>query len=500
MDKRSSGILLHITSLPSLYGIGDLGPQAYKFADFLAETKQRYWQVLPLNLTNIANANSPYSGISAYAGNPLLISPEYMYQEGFLEQKDLDIPLSFLHFKSVVDYQTVSEYKEALFRVAYDRFNNCENNWSWNNFYEENSYWLDDFVLFVSIKEHFDGKPWYLWPKEIRDKEETPLQSLKDQLHDKIKKEMFLQYIFFTQWHALKKYCNEKGIFIIGDIPIYVNYDSVSVWMNPDLFNLDNNKNPITVAGVPPDYFSETGQLWGNPTYKWDVLKSNDYKWWIQRLEYNFKLFDIVRIDHFRGFSAFWEVPANETTAINGKWVEAPGYDFFDTLTKRFPSPQIIAEDLGIITQDVTDMMNKFNFPGMKVLLFAFGFDLPTNPYAPHNHVKNCIVYTGTHDNNTVKGWFENETTPEDKDRLFKYVGNEINIDNIHHVFIRIAMMSVANTVIIPMQDILGLGQKCRMNLPSTTEGNWEWRMTEEQITQEITAKLLEMTEIYGRV
>lgn len=499
MDKRSSGILLHITSLPSLYGIGDLGPEAYRFADFLAEAKQRYWQVLPLNLTNIAHASSPYSGISAYAGNPLLISPEYMHQEGFLEQKDLDIPLNFVRTKSVIDYPAVFEYKESLFRIAYNRFKNSKNNWSWNNFYEENSYWLDDFVLFVSIKEHFDGKPWYMWPKEIRNREEVPLQSLKDQLQDNINKEMFLQYLFFTQWTALKEYCNEKGINIIGDMPIYVNYDSVSVWNNPDLFNLDNDKNPITVAGVPPDYFSETGQLWGNPTYKWDVLKSSGYKWWFQRLEYNFKLFDIVRIDHFRGFSAFWEVPANETTAINGKWVEAPGHDFFDTLIKRFPSPPIIAEDLGIITQDVTDMMNKFNFPGMKVLLFAFGFDLPTNPYAPHNHVKNCIVYTGTHDNNTVKGWYENETTSEDKDRLFKYIGNEVKADHIHLAFIRIAMMSVANTVIIPMQDMLGLGQECRMNLPSTTEKNWEWRITEEQITPEITAKLLEMTEIYGR-
>jgi len=312
--------------------------------------------------------------------------------------------------------------------------------------------------------------------------------------------EKFLQYLFFKQWFSLKNYCNSKNIQIIGDVPIYVSFDSVDVWANPGIFKLDKKKMPTFIAGVPPDYFSKTGQLWENPVYRWDVLKETRYSWWVKRIEHNLRLFDVIRLDHFRGFVAYWEVPANEKTAINGKWIEVPAEDFFSTLLKHFPNLAIIAEDLGFITPDVIEVIDHFRFPGMKLLIFAFGDDFPKSSYLPHNHTKNCVVYTGTHDNNTVKGWWRREASPEDRKRLFKYIGREVEEGNIQWEFIRLAMMSVADMVIIPMQDILGLGEEARMNLPATAEGNWEWRLIPEQLTPSLAKRLSEMTEIYGRV
>ncbi len=495
--ERGSGILCHLTSLPSRFGIGDMGPCAYRFADFLSETRQRYWQCLPLNPTDLEYFNSPYHSISAFACNPLLLSPELLFEKGFLGQHRPE-PLPQVN-DALVEYPSVVEFKNDLFRKAYHQFKQYTRPDDYLLFCEEEQWWLDDFALFMALKSHYEGKPWSAWPREIRDRDKETLRSAKGELQEEEEKQKFLQYLFFKQWFALKGYCNQRGIKIIGDMPIYVVHDSAEVWVHPGLFHLDHEKMPSVVAGVPPDYFSETGQLWGNPVYRWDVLAQTGYDWWIRRVEHNLRLFDFVRVDHFRGFIAFWEIPAMEKTAIRGRWVTAPGRDFFQYLSEKIPGLPILAEDLGIITEDVWEVMNHFGFPGMKVLLFAFGEDLPANPYAPHNHVKNCLIYTGTHDNNTVRGWFENEAGQEDKRRLCQYLGREVSVENVHLELTRLAMMSVANAAIIPMQDILGLGGEARMNQPARKPGNWRWRLKQGQLTEGIKNQIREMTEIYGR-
>lgn len=499
LKKRGSGILIHITSLPSPYGIGDFGPEAYKFVDFLSETDQRFWQILPLTLTSPAYGNSPYSSFSALAGNTLLISPERMVNNLFLSESDIsDTP----HFQdNRVDYDTVIKYKERILNRAYEK--NREKLAALHDFQSfcaANSYWLDDYALFISIKDHLKGIEWGKWPVDLRDRNESSLREMSAGLSEHIQKEKFLQYIFFNQWYALKNYCDSKNIQIIGDIPIYVNYDSADVWANPDIFSLTEEKEPLYVAGVPPDYFSSTGQLWGHPVYNWDIIQKSGYAWWIRRIEHTLKLFHIFRLDHFRGFVDYWQVHSSEKTAINGKWVTAPAEDFFNVLLKHFPEISIIAEDLGIITEEVKEIIKKLGFPGMKVLLFAFGEDLPTNPYAPHNHIKNCVIYTGTHDNNTIAGWYKSELRPEDKNRISEYIGHEVTEKTINWELIRLAMMSIANTVIIPMQDLLGLGETERMNLPASPKGNWEWRLTPEQLSKFPVAKLTAITRIYGRI
>jgi 4-alpha-glucanotransferase len=498
MDKRGSGILLHITSLPSPFGIGDLGPGAYRFADFLLETNQQYWQILPLRPTDPMSGNSPYSSISASAGNTLLISPDLLIDSGFLMKDDVAAPPSFPDQRC--DYATVVPYKMNLFSLAYERFKTNKNE---KNFYEEfclsHKDWLEDFARFVVIKNHNNGQVWSEWPRGLRDRNPKDLAKIENDLHDEIEREKFLQYLFFKQWLSLRHYCNERGIKFIGDIPIYVRYDSVDVWTNTDLFKLDKEKRPLSVAGVPPDYFSKTGQLWGNPIYRWDVLKKTGFKWWLQRIAQNLQLVDLLRIDHFRGFVGFWEVPASEETAINGVWVKAPAADFFKSLLKKFPVDSFIAEDLGLITDDVREIMIQFGFQGMRVLLFAFGEDLPSHPYLPHNYIPACVVYTGTHDNNTAMGWFDNELTSQDRKRLFNYLGREISGDQVSKELIRLAMMSVAITVVTPMQDILNLGEEMRMNRPSVAKGNWEWRLLPDQLNPASVAWLREMTYVYGR-
>lgn len=498
MTKRGSGVLLHITSLPSPYGIGDLGPWAYQFADFLAETRQTIWQILPLNPTRSVFGNSPYSSYSAFAGNPLLISPELLVEDGFLDKTDIDDNPSFPSNR--VDYGAVTRFKERLLLKSYERFmGKAEGEGRFAEFCNEHKYWLDDYTLFIALKENFGGKVWSQWPEECRDRREDALREWTTKLSHRITMEKFFQYVFFKQWMSLKTYCSGKNVRIMGDIPVYVNYDSSDVWTNPSMFKLDEEKKPSFVAGVPPDYFSKTGQLWGNPVYRWDALKETGYTCWVQRIGHNLKLFHLIRLDHFRGFVAYWEVPAGEDTAVNGKWVEVPVKDFFNTLLRHFPNLPIIAEDLGLITPDVREVMDHFGFPGMKLLLFAFGDELSTHPYAPHNYTQNCVVYSGTHDNNTIEGWFKSEATPEDKIRLFKYIGREVQENEVHWDLIRLAMMSVANSVIIPMQDLLGLGAEARMNLPATSKRNWEWRIMPEQLTPPLTEKLREVTEIYGR-
>jgi len=497
MDRRGSGILLHITSLPSAFGIGDLGPGAYEFADFLSNTGQIYWQILPINPTDQEHGNSPYHSYSAFAGNPMLISPEMLVRDGLLFAEDLEPLPGFSRER--IDFRSVISYKETLFHLAYERFKKRGSSLEYEEYRSKNAHWLDDFALFLALKSRFPGQIWTQWEDEIRDRRPEAMQSVRKELHEAVDKNSFLQYLFSRQWMALKNYCNEKGIKIIGDIPIYVVHDSIDVWLHPELFNLDDEKRPITVAGVPPDYFSDTGQLWGNPVYRWDLLKEQGYEWWAQRIRHNLELFDLTRLDHFRGFMAYWEIPSSEENAINGRWVEAPAWDFFNNMSNRFSCLPIIAEDLGVITPDVVKIRRHFKFPGMKILLFAFGHDLPTNPYAPHNLEQNCVLFTGTHDNNTTRGWFKRETTPEDRKRIFRYLGREVSEEEISWELIRLAMMSVADTVIFPMQDLLSMGEEARMNRPSTTEGNWVWRLMPEQLAHPLAHRLKEMTEIYGR-
>jgi 4-alpha-glucanotransferase len=497
MKRRGSGILLHISSLPSPYGIGDLGLSAYQFADLLARAKQSYWQILPLTPTSPVGANSPYHGRSAFAGNPLFISPEFLVRDGLLTDCEVVPPGNSSGCQ--VDFPSVIDFKEKLFDLAFERFRKQKTTQDYDDFCSRHAPWLDDYCLFVALHSHFGEKVWSDWPAEVRDRKPEALKSLIQELSFQTHRERFLQYSFFRQWSALKSYCNQRNIQIFGDIPIYVQYDSSDLWVQPDLFKLDGAKRPFVVAGVPPDYFSKTGQYWGNPIYRWDVLRRRDYAWWMERLEHNGKLYDLLRVDHFLGLVAYWEISALEKTAINGKWVEAQGEHFLKALFRKFPSYSLIAEDLGSATPAVREVMRKFNLPGMKILLFAFGDDLAGNPYVPHNHIPHCVLYTGTHDNNTVRGWFEQEASTEDQNRLFRYLGREVKAEEAAEAFIRMAMMSVANTVILPIQDLLGLGAESRMNVPSTTEGNWEWRLLPGQITPALVERLREMTEIYGR-
>ena len=483
MQKRASGILLHITSLPSEYGIGDLGPQAYRFADFLAKAGQSYWQVLPLTPPATEINGSPYSSISAFAGNTLLISPQLLKDEGLLT--DLD--------KS----GTVS-YKIKLLNTAYKRFKKMPANAAYEKFCADNKFWLEDFALFAALREHFKRRLWGNWPAAVRNREKNTLESLRARLADAIDKEKFLQYQFFRQWFALKHYCNERKIQIIGDIPIYLAYDSADVWSNPQIFKLTAAKKPQFVSGVPPDRFSKTGQLWGNPVYNWQVLKAKGYNWWIERLKHNLALFDVVRIDHFTGFVSYWQVPAHHKTSAKGKWLKGPREDFFEKLQKLVPLSNFIVEDLGPLGSAVDELVEKFRFAPTRVLQFGFGGNPALNPHRPYNLAKNSVFYTSTHDCNTAKGWFEKEV--KDKQAVFDYIGRKVSAEQMHWELIRLAMSAVSYLVIIPLQDILGLGREARMNVPATTKGNWKWRFERGQITGQITKKLAKLTHIFGRI
>ncbi len=497
MKRRGSGILLHVTSLPSPFGIGDLGPMAYRFIDFLVDAGQSYWQVLPLNPTMPVHCNSPYASTSAFAGNTLHISPELLVEQHFLAPEDLSSVPSFPEER--VDYPAVESFKRPLWEKAYERFTALGPDPSYARFCEEEAWWLDGFALFTALRGKFGGRAWSDWPAEVRDRQPEVLLAMQKELHNQVEIEKFLQYLYMKQWVALRRYCNERNIQVIGDIPIYVNDDSADVWTHPDLFKLDEGKKPTVVAGVPPDYFSRTGQRWGNPIYRWDVHKKTGYAWWIQRMASNLRLTDFVRVDHFRGFVGYWEVPAYEATAVNGRWEAAPGADFFDHLSRRFSYLPVIAEDLGVITPDVREVMTRFGFPGMKILLFAFGPDMRHNPYIPHNLPRDCVAYTGTHDNNTAKGWFEQEASPDDRKRLFRYLGREVSKDEVAWELIRLLMISAANTVVFPMQDVLGLGAEARMNTPATQECNWAWQCRSDFLTPDVAARMRELTELTGR-
>ncbi len=496
MDIRASGVLLHITSLPSRFGVGDMGPQARHFADLLADADQLYWQILPLGPTSPALGNSPYAGFTAFAGNTLLISPEDLVDDGLLSIADIgsDAPAK----PDRVDYEAELARKSRLMRMAYNNAApSLDRDEGFQRFCQEHAAWLDDWTLFVSLKEHYNGLPWHVWSVPHRDRHEDAMAAWREEAAERIQGEAFAQYIFFKQWNRLRDYCRSRYLRFVGDLPIYVSQDSADVWTHPHLFKLGANKRPSVVAGVPPDYFSATGQRWGNPVYDWPANKAEGYTWWTQRVAHNLALYDAVRIDHFRGFSAYWEIPAEEETAINGVWVDAPGEELFTLLSRRIPSLPIIAEDLGVITADVRELKNMFHLPGMKILQFAFGDEKPK--HIPYLHDTNSIVYTGTHDNNTVRGWFESEASLEEREAFATYLGFWPDAHDVHRIFMRMALQSVANTTIIPMQDILGLGTAGRMNKPSTLSHNWEWRLTPQEAVSETFHKLAEMTRFFDR-
>jgi 4-alpha-glucanotransferase len=502
---RSSGILLHPTSLPTRFGIGDFGPSAYEFVDFLARAGQSTWQVLPLGPTGYGD--SPYQCFSAFAGNPLLISPELLVAESLLSADDLEL---FQELSAdQVDYPRVGQLKRPLLRKAYQEFKTkSADEEHFNGFKRRHRNWLEDFALFMALKDAHDGVAWFGWEKEFVRRDAAALQRARQQFSEEIETHNFAQYMFFRQWTRLRQHCTDRRIRIMGDLPIYVAHDSADVWTNPEFFLLDENGNPKKVAGVPPDYFSATGQLWGNPIYNWEKLRETGYRWWIERFRAVFQLFDIVRVDHFRGFEAYWEVPAGEATAINGRWTKAPGVEVFATVQNMLGDLPIVAENLGVITPEVEAIRHRFHFPGMAILQFAFGTDPQGWTFRPHNYSRDLVAYTGTHDNDTIVGWWtssgagDSTRTGQDIHNEREYASKYLNTNGhkIHWAFIQALMTSVAKTVIFPLQDVLGLGSEARMNIPSKLGGNWRWRFCGGMLTDDMCQHLKELTTIYERL
>ncbi len=504
---RSSGVLLHPTSLSGRYGIGDLGKLAYDFVDFLSDSHQSLWQILPLGPTGYGD--SPYQCFSAFAGNPLLVSPDTLAEDGLLDADDLTTVPNFP--SEFVDYGPVIEYKQGLLQRAFVNFQSkpsAELSSEFFGFCERSKNWLNDYAIFRACKDAHGGKEWTKWDEHLRKRENNALHFFQENHYDEITAQKFYQFLFFRQWFKLSLYANNKGIKIIGDVPIFVAHDSADVWANSHLFDLNSDGTPREVAGVPPDYFSETGQLWGNPVYRWDIIHRSGYQWWVDRIRATLAQVDIIRLDHFRGFEKYWAVQAGEKTAINGQWKEGPGASLFLALQKALGDElPIIAEDLGVITDEVDALRDRFNFPGMRILQFAFGTDEQADDFKPFNYPQNCVVYTGTHDNDTTLGWFTStdagestrsmDEVNEEREYILKYLGSdgrEINWD-----LIRLALASVARTAVIPMQDILSVGAEGRMNVPARESGNWGWRFSTDDITEKITERLAELTKVYGR-
>jgi 4-alpha-glucanotransferase len=507
MDQtRSSGILLHPTSLPGPFGIGDLGPEAYRFIDFLADTGQRLWQILPLGPTGYGN--SPYMSFSAFGGNGMLVSPERLVQDKLLEPSDLENGPDFPPGR--VDFPAVIKYKMGLLRRSFGRFRAARDGRYPEDYYafvEQHAFWLEDYALFTALKEAHGGRVWTDWETGAARRDPEALARWRDWLAEEIQFRKYLQYQFFKQWMTLRRYCDGRAIQIIGDVPIYVAHDSAEVWAHPDKFFLDEEGRPYVVAGVPPDYFSATGQRWGNPIYRWDAMARTGYQWWIDRFRSSFDLVDLVRLDHFRGFEAYWEVPASEPTAINGRWVKGPGAALFEAVRAALGEVPMIAEDLGVITPEVDALRDALGYPGMRILQMAFGDDPKAGEYRPHGHIRNSAVYTATHDHNTTVGWFtaapgtQTTQTAEEiaREREFalKYAATDGR--EIHWDFIRLAQGSVARLAIFPLQDVLGLGSDSRMNLPGTLRGNWEWRFGADALTPAVHRRLAELTRLYDR-
>jgi 4-alpha-glucanotransferase len=503
--SRSSGVLLHPTSLPGRYGVGDLGDEAYRFIDFLVASGQTLWQVLPLGPTGYGD--SPYQSFSAFAGNTLLVSPDRLLSEGLLDRRDLDGAPAFNAER--VDFGAAIEFKNKLLRRAYENFRRTTDTSlrvAFETFSQREAAWLDDYALYRAMKDARGGVAWNRWEPPMVKREPAALTAAREGLREQISAQKFYQFLFFKQWQALKRYANEQGVSIIGDIPIFVAHDSADVWTHPHLFKLNPDGTPRVVAGVPPDYFSATGQLWGNPLYDWERLKSENFRWWITRVSSMLHTVDILRIDHFRGFAASWEIPGGDTTAERGHWVNAPGRELFEAIKRALGDLPILAEDLGVITPDVELLRDDFGFPGMRILQFAFGGD-SKNIDLPHNYHRNIAVYTGTHDNDTTVGWFKSQagagsTRDEEKiERERKFCLDYLNSDGreIHWDFIRAVLASVGNIAIIPLQDLLGLGNEARMNLPNSTKGNWSWRYAAGALTDDLRDRLKGLTELYGR-
>lgn len=483
---------MHITSLPSPFGIGDLGQNAREFARFLHRARQRYWQILPLNPTD--NSGSPYSALSAMAGNTLLISPDCLVDEGLLEASDLKA--HSLPQQGKADFKAAKLIKGKLLARAFDNFQSgdfADLKIAFERFCEAQAYWLDDWAAFAVQTTACKGKPWYDWPEKYKNRDERPTD---EQL---LRREKWAQFIFERQWKNLRNYCRSLDLQLFGDLPFYVSYNSVDVWANRDLFRLGKKGEMQAVAGVPPDYFNDEGQLWGMPIFNWDQLKHTHYEWWLQRIRRNMEWFDLLRLDHFRAFSAYWEVPAGEKTAVKGMWIKGPGHELFRLLQKEMKELPFVAEDLGEIDDEVYELRDKFRLPGMKVLQFAFGEDMATSPHILHHHGENFIAYTGTHDNNTTRGWYFQDMDRNGRRRLNDYTGRRVSEKDAHNVLCRLAYSSVAKTAILPMQDVLGLDGEARMNKPAATTGNWLWRIMPGQLTEKVVEQLKEWTGTYDR-
>jgi 4-alpha-glucanotransferase len=494
LNQRASGILVHPTSFPSHGGIGDLGPAAYEFLDFLAASRQTLWQILPLG--PLGMGNSPYSSTSAFAGNMLLISLDRLAERGLIDQKRVrELPDSV----SRVDFERVLQSKVPLLIEAAQNFlHNATgpDRDAYERFRHENSWWLEDFVLFDALRKRYHGESWNKWPHDLAHREYAALDRARDELASELDIARYLQFAFFEQWRAIRRYCAERHIRIVGDVAIFVSYDSADVWTHPDVFLLNSEREPEVVAGVPPDAFSTTGQRWGNPLYNWNALRDRGYDWWQQRMKWALYTCDIIRLDHFRAFEQYWEIPASEPTAVRGRWVDGPKDDLFRVLREKLGDLPFIAEDLGMITAEVHELRKRLQIPGMRVLQFGFG-DPGAHIYLPHRFEANTVVYTGTHDNDTTVGWWNHQAAPHEREHAAAYLGHAK--DGIHWAFIRAAEASLANLCVIPVQDILGLDSDARMNTPSSSNGNWGWRYTPRSLTPELAAKLRLLTEVSDR-
>lgn len=490
---RQSGVLLAISSLPSRYGIGCFSKEAYEFVDFLEQAGQKLWQILPIGPTGYGD--SPYQSFSSFAGNPYFIDLETLIAEGYLTEEDCDA-CDFGSNDEYVDYEKIYKARFGVLKKAF-RNRNDRDSREYADFVKANAYWLDDYALYMAVKNSFDGRSWITWDEDIRLRKPEAIKAYTEKYREEIDFYKFQQFLFAKQWTALKAYANRKKIKIVGDIPIYVAFDSADTWAHPELFQLDENCTPIGVAGCPPDAFSATGQLWGNPLYRWEYHKQTGYQWWIRRIAYCYQLYDILRIDHFRGFDEYYFIPYGDPTAEFGHWEQGPGYDIFRALKAELGNIKVIAEDLGFLTPSVIKLVKKTRYPGMKILQFAFD-SREESDYLPHNYPTNCVVYTGTHDNDTTLGWYRS-LNRRDKAFAKRYLNIKSDKD-VQWVFIRSALSSVADTAVIPMQDYLGLGAEARMNVPSTLGTNWKWRMKKGACTPELAKQIRDVVKLYGRL
>lgn len=500
---RASGVLLHVSSLPDSPGIGDLGKSCDRFIDFLHKAGQRYWQILPLGPTGYGD--SPYQCFSAFAGNPLLVSPERLIADGLLKAQPLEVFEGGAEDR--VDYGKVVLAKRLILRESFEYFldeGTDTQKKDFDAFCSQNAHWLDDFSIFMAIKNDLGGKAWWEWPLPLKLRDPAALKGANERLTESVQLFQYQQWVFFTQWTRVKKRANDKGIEIVGDLPIFVARDSAEAWAKPELFYFDEQANPTVVAGVPPDYFSETGQLWGNPLYRWDKMANDGYQWWIERFRELLNLVDIIRIDHFRGFAEYWAVPGGDTTAVNGKWQKGPGIAMFEAVLKSLGKLPIMAEDLGLMTQSVHDLRDHFAFPGMHILQFAFALDIGATaeadlyPHLPHRYKPNSVTYTGTHDNNTTLGWWQNDATEAEKRKLREY----LNVDGSSVVWdlIQTCFYCPSDTAIVPMQDLLALDAGARMNFPGSSSGNWQWRAKSDAFSDDLARSLRTLTETAGRL